>query len=94
MNLSEGKYTEYQNDTFKDMFYIEEEKRGFFPKENHSVSGVYEVELKPNEEKEISFVCGLEDNIEEINALTKQRDELLPLLMNGQASVNYHLSDD
>ena len=30
--------------------------------------------------------------IEEINTLTKQRDELLPLLMNGQASVNYHLS--
>ena len=27
-------------------------------------------------------------------ALTKQRDELLPLLMNGQPSVNYHLSDD
>ena len=27
----------------------------------------------------------------EIEALTKQRDELLPLLMNGQASVNYHL---
>ena len=32
--------------------------------------------------------------IEEINTLTRQRDELLPLLMNGQASVNYHLSDD
>ena len=32
--------------------------------------------------------------IEEINTLIKQRDELLPLLMNGQASVNYHLSDD
>ena len=31
---------------------------------------------------------------EEINALTKQRDELLPLLMNGQASENYHISDD
>ena len=28
----------------------------------------------------------------EIAILTKQRDELLPLLMNGQASVNYHLS--
>ena len=26
--------------------------------------------------------------IEEINALTKQRDELLPLLMNGQVSAN------
>ena len=33
-------------------------------------------------------------NNQEIMALTKQRDELLPLLMNGQASVNYHLSDD
>ena len=30
----------------------------------------------------------------EIATLTKQRDELLPLLMNGQASVNYHLSHD
>ena len=30
----------------------------------------------------------------EIASLTKQRDELLPLLMNGQATVNYHLSDD
>ena len=28
----------------------------------------------------------------EIANLTKQRDELLPLLMNGQVSVNYHLS--
>ena len=27
----------------------------------------------------------------EIDSLTKQRDDLLPLLMNGQASVNYHL---
>jgi len=30
----------------------------------------------------------------EMQNLTKQRDELLPLLMNGQVSVNYHLSDD
>ena len=33
-------------------------------------------------------------NNQENMALTKQRDELLPLLMNGQATVNYHLSDD
>ena len=31
-------------------------------------------------------------NREEIRSLTKQRDELLPLLMNGQVTVNYHLS--
>ena len=28
----------------------------------------------------------------EISELTRQRNELLPLLMNGQATVNYHLS--
>ena len=33
-------------------------------------------------------------NDKEINTLTKQRDELLPLLMNGQVSVNSDLSDD
>ena len=31
-------------------------------------------------------------NNKEILSLTKQRDELLPLLMNGQASLNYDLS--
>ena len=33
----------------------------------------------------------IENRCEVVN-LTKQRDELLPLLMNGQATVNYHLS--
>ncbi len=32
-------------------------------------------------------------NTSEILNLTKQRDELLPLLMNGQVSVNYHLAN-
>ncbi len=31
------------------------------------------------------------NNAKEVEELTKQRDELLPLLMNGQATVNYHL---
>ena len=76
MNLSEGKYIEHENDTFKNMFYIEEQKRGFYPKENHSVTGVYEVELKPNEEKDISFVCGFEENIEEINLKDTLKKEI------------------
>lgn len=33
-------------------------------------------------------------NAQEIADLAKQRDELLPLLMNGQVSVNSDLSDD
>ena len=32
--------------------------------------------------------------LNEIAFFTKQREELLPLLMNGQVSVNYHLSHD
>jgi len=67
MYMSEGKYIEHYNDTFRNMYYIEEEKRGFFPEENLIVSGVYEIDLLPNEEKEISFVCSLENNIEELN---------------------------
>ena len=34
----------------------------------------------------------IKENTKQIELLTKQRDELLPLLMNGQVSVNYHLS--
>ena len=50
------------------MFYIEEEKRGFEPEENHVVPGRYEIEIEPNEEKEISFICSTEENIEELDA--------------------------
>ena len=44
------------------------------------------------EEKLCPIFDEIVKNDQEIMALTKQRDELLPLLMNGQASVNYHLS--
>lgn len=46
------------------------------------------------EEKLCPIFDAIVKNSQEIMALTKQRDELLPLLMNGQASVNYHLSVD
>lgn len=65
MNLLEGEYIEHPNDTFSNMFYLEEEKRGFYPEENHSVPGVYTVEIPAKTEKEISFVCSLEENIEQ-----------------------------
>ena len=79
MNLTDGKYFEHKNDIYRNMFYIEEQKRGFFPMENHSVTGVYEVELQPNEEKEISFICGFEENIEEIklpDIMKKERNRI------------------
>ena len=46
------------------------------------------------EEKLCPIFDEIVKNNQEIMALTRQRDELLPLLMNGQATVNYHLSDD
>ena len=44
------------------------------------------------EEKLCPIFNAIVKNSQEIMSITKQRDELLPLLMNGQASVNYHLS--
>ena len=44
--------------------------------------------------KVVAIFDNIKNNIDEINAITKQRDELLPLLMNGQAMVNSDLSHD
>ncbi len=79
MNLSEGSYIEHQNDTFSNMFYIEEEKRGFYPEENHSVPGVYEIEIPAKTEKEISFVCSLEENIEQKSVKRFINNEIIRL---------------
>lgn len=67
MYSTDGKYITHQNDSFRNMFYIEEEKRGFSAEENHAIPGRYEIEIKPNETKEITFVTSLEANIEEID---------------------------
>ena len=67
MHISDGKYINHNNDTFKNMYYLEEEKRGFFPEENLCVPGRYEVTVPANSQKEIEFVCSLEENIEEID---------------------------
>ena len=51
------------------------------------------VEIANKLEEKLCPIFGeIVKNNQEIMALTKQRDELLPLLMNGQATVNYHLS--
>lgn len=67
INATDGKYIKHENDYFKNMYYAEEEKRGFYPEEDLYVPGRYEILIEPNEEKEISFICSLEENIEEIN---------------------------
>lgn len=74
---TQGNYIEHFNDTFRNMYYIEEEKRGFFPEENHCVPGVYEIEVGENASVEFSFICSLEENIEEINVRTVINKEII-----------------
>lgn len=72
-----GTYIEHQNDKFKNMYYLEEEKRGFTPEEDHAVTGRYEIELEPNEEKDVEIICSLEENIEEIKVKDVINNEIV-----------------
>lgn len=83
IKVSEGIYIPHNNDIFRNMFYIEEQKRGFYPEENHAVVGRNEIEIKPNEEKEISFVCSLEENIDELDVkklIIKEKQRISKIL--------------
>lgn len=79
MNVSDGEYIPHTNDSFKNMFYIEEQKRGFRAEENHAIAGRYEVDIKPNEFKEITFVASLEENIEELDGKKVISKEIMRL---------------
>ena len=90
MNISEGTYIQHQNDIFGEMFYIEEEKRGFEAIENHAVPGRYEIEIQPEEDKQISFICSLEKDIDNIDAralITKEKARLTKTI-NASGLIN------
>ena len=67
MYLDEGKYTAYNSDTFKNMYYLKEEQRGFESEENLAVTGKYEIEFAPKEIKELNFVVSLDDDVDKID---------------------------
>ena len=95
MKCSEGKYIEHSNDVFYHMFYMEEEKRGFDPIENHAIPGRYEIELEPNEEKNISFVFSLEENIDEIRVeeLIQNEEERLKGIVENTNLISENTED-
>ena len=69
------------------MFYIEEEKRGFCAEEDHIVPGRYEIEIKPNEQKDITFICSLEENIDELDGkevIKKEKNRIKSLIKNSE----------
>ena len=90
MYMSEGNYIEHFNDTFRNMYYIEEEKRGFYPEEDLVVPGRYEIELFPNEEREICFTCSLENNIEELDTRKVIDNEIIRI---NNLIINSYLID-
>lgn len=76
-HMSEGKYVEHPHDIFYNMYYLSEEKRGLPSEENLAVPGVYEVKLRANEEKFVTFVCSLEENIEELDGRNLINQEIM-----------------
>ena len=79
MNCSEGKYYKHIDDMFYNMYYPREEERGFTSTENHYVPGVYSINIPANEEKDITFVCSLEENIDEIDGIEIINKEIMRL---------------
>ncbi len=79
IKASEGNYIEHNHDIFKGMFYIEEEKRGFDAEDNLVVPGRYEININENEEKEITFICSLNEEIENTNAKDVITNEIFRL---------------
>lgn len=88
MNLSEGNY-HIDEKNFYNMYYKKEEERGFICEENHAISGTYVVDILPNEEKEITFVCSLNENIENIKAskLLKQEIERIDKIIDNSGLI-------
>ena len=58
--VNNSKYKKHIDDIFYNMYYETEEERGFDCTENHLVPGTFEINIKPNEDKVITFVCSLE----------------------------------
>jgi len=96
MNISEGKYIQHIDDSFKNMFYIEEEKRGFNAEENHAIPGRYEIEIDENVRKDITFTIGMEENIEDIDAkavISREIARISGLVYDSQL-INEHMTDE
>lgn len=76
MYIADSEYIEHFDDTFTNMYYLKEDERGFYPEENLSVPGRFEISLKKGETKQFTFVGSLEENIEEIDGFKVIEDEI------------------
>lgn len=94
MKCTQGNYIEHHNDTFKNMYYLKEEERGFFPEEDLCVPGRYEIVIEPKKKKEITIVVSLDNTIENINAKEVFEQETRKIRKNCKTNkVNFEKSE-
>ena len=96
MYCSDGKYLKHINDEFNNMYYPREEERGFTAEENHYVPGVYNINIAANEEKDITFICSLEENIEEIegvNVINQEVARISEIIYDSNILQNRKMND-
>lgn len=79
---SDGIYNMHQDDNFNNMYYVQEEKRGLDCEENLAVPGSYEIKLRAGEEKYVTFICSLEENIEELDGRNLINQEIIRITSN------------
>ena len=68
LKCENANYIEHNDDIFRNMYYMKEEQRGFFPEENLCVPGIFEINVDSKEKKDLEFVVSLNEDIEKINS--------------------------
>ncbi len=68
LKCEEATYIQHFQDMFRNMYYLKEEERGFFPEEDLCVPGRFEVAIPAKKKKEVSVVVSLNEKIENIDA--------------------------
>lgn len=75
----DGKYIEFDNIYYENMYYRIEDSRGLEHIENHYIPGSYEIDLAPYEEKEISFILSVDGMRDKNNVSSYIRKEEIRL---------------
>ena len=92
MDVENSNYIEHYNDVFKNIYYLKEDERGFYPEEDLAVPGRFEINLEKNKVNSFTFVGSLEENIEEIDGfkVIENEEKRLNKIIN-QANLKINL---
>ncbi len=90
MKCEQANYIKHDDDVFRNMYYLKEEERGFFPEENLCVPGRYEIMIEAKKKKEINVVVSLDENLETINPsdVLKQESERVEQIIKATKLVS------